>query len=52
MIIHKCQFVLNLKGTSKIIPAVLHPADNTARIHLVKKKLNPDYYDLIKSYKN
>ena len=43
--------VESLKGTSKIIPAVLHPADNTARIHLVKKKLNPDYYDLIKSYK-
>jgi carbamoyltransferase len=43
--------VESLNGISKIIPAVLHPADNTARIHLVKKKLNSDYHDLIKSFK-
>ena len=34
----------------KIIPAVLHPADHTARIHLVKKENNKDYHDLIKRF--
>ena len=34
----------------KIIPAVLHPSDHTARIHLVKKENNKDYHDLIKRF--
>lgn len=34
----------------KIIPAVLHPSDYTARIHLVKKEKNKDYHDLIKQF--
>ena len=33
------------------IPAVLHPADKTARVHIVKKELNPDYYNLIENFK-
>ena len=33
------------------IPAVLHPADKTARVHIVKKALNPDYYNLIENFK-
>ena len=34
----------------KIIPAVLHPSDHTARIHLVKKEKNKEYHDLIKKF--
>ena len=34
----------------KIIPAVLHPSDCTARIHLVKKEKNKEYHDLIKKF--
>ena len=34
----------------EIIPAVLHPSDHTARIHLVKKENNKDYHDLIKRF--
>ena len=34
----------------KIIPAVLHPSDFTARIHLVKKELNIEYFRLINSF--
>ena len=33
------------------IPAVLHPADKTARIHIVKRENNRDYYDLINCFK-
>ena len=33
------------------IPAVLHPADKTARVHVVKKENNPDYYHLISCFK-
>ena len=29
------------------IPAVLHPSDHTARVHIVKKEINKDYHDLI-----
>ncbi len=34
----------------KKISAVLHPADHTARIHLVKKKNNFTYHDLISKF--
>ncbi len=33
------------------IPAVIHPADKTTRPQMLKKKSNPDYYDLIKKFK-
>ncbi len=32
------------------IPAVLHPSDHTARIHLVKKSINNDFHDLINCF--
>ncbi len=32
------------------IPAVLHPSDHTARIHLVKKNINKDYHNLINCF--
>jgi len=38
------------KEYKKIIPAVLHPSDFTARIHLVKKELNIEYFRLINSF--
>lgn len=31
----------------KDIPAALHPADFTARAHIVTREINPGYYDLI-----
>ena len=34
-----------------IIPAVLHPADKTTRPQMLKRKSNPEYYDLIKQFK-
>ncbi len=34
----------------KKISAVLHPSDYTARIHLVKKKNNTSYHDLIQKF--
>ena len=40
------------KEYKKIIPAVLHPSDYTARIHLVKKDKNKEYHDLIKKFYN
>jgi carbamoyltransferase len=39
------------ENINSVIPAVLHPSDFTARIHLVKKEINNDYYDLIKNFK-
>ena len=38
------------KEYRKIIPAVLHPSDYTARIHIVKKENNKDYHDLIERF--
>ncbi len=38
------------ENSKKLIPSVLHPSDSTARIHMVKKKNNPDYYNLIKCF--
>ena len=36
--------------SKKLIPSVLHPSDSTARIHMVKKKNNPSYYNLIECF--
>jgi len=33
------------------IPAAIHPFDKTCRPQIVSKKINPDYYDLIKEFK-
>ena len=35
----------------KNIPAALHPFDKTARPQLITKKLNKEYFDLIKKFK-
>ncbi len=35
----------------KCIPAALHPFDKTARPQLITKKLNKEYFELIKSFK-
>ena len=34
----------------KKIPGVIHPADKTTRPQMLKKKINPDYYDLINEF--
>lgn len=38
-------------GKKELI-AALHPADLTARPQIVKKNINPDYYDVIKEFEN
>lgn len=35
----------------KEIPAALHPADHTARPQILKKRHNPEYYELIRQFK-
>ena len=32
------------------IPAVIHPGDGSTRPQMLKKKINPDYYDLINEF--
>ena len=55
---NKCRFsymTTSLDSTKfgkKYIPAALHPFDKTARPQLITKKLNSEYYDLIKKFKN
>ena len=34
----------------KKIPGVIHPADKTTRPQMLKKKINPDYYNLINEF--
>lgn len=54
---NKCTFsymTTSLDSTKlgkKYIPAALHPFDKTARPQLITKKLNSEYYDLIKKFK-
>ena len=33
------------------LTAVIHPADKTVRPQMLKRELNPSYYDLLKSFK-
>ena len=39
------------KDYIKKIPAAVHPFDKTCRPQIVNKKINPEYYDLIKEFK-
>lgn len=39
-----------LPAVTDDIPAVLHPADGTARIQTVRRDQNPRYYDLIREF--
>ena len=36
----------------KEIPACLHPADHTARPQVLTRKANPEYYEIIKSFRD
>jgi carbamoyltransferase len=42
-------FDVTQEGKNALIAAI-HPADHTARAHIVNKSLNPDYYDLIEAF--
>ena len=44
-------FAFNVtEAGKKALAAALHPADFTARAHIVSKSINPDYYELIKAF--
>lgn len=39
------------RGVAQEIPAVIHPADKTARPQMLERTANPSYYDLIAAFK-
>ena len=38
------------KGYAEKIPGVIHPADKSTRPQMLKREVNPDYYDLITEF--
>ena len=38
------------KGMAELLPAVVHPADKTSRPQMLRRKDNPEYYDIIKEF--
>lgn len=53
---HSAEFMTMLYDTREEwksrIPTVVHPVDKTARIQIVKKEVNPIFYEILKSYKD